>query len=214
LASRAIAPNRAGSIASMRPRSSVARGGRRPTGRHGNDDIVAVDDRGQDEIAERRPVGDIDRHAGHPGGALGVGVRVEVAGGNEDGRRPPKIIGRNRLDLIDRSTRRARETCPTLGRGPAAHDDDATSLEIEEERQVPHDTSTRSATLRARMPRPWATANSQSEPWDIRGLPIGLFDLATHRISARSGFAEGPGRLGKSFCAGPDAGNFSLFGLF
>jgi hypothetical protein len=58
------------------------------------------------------------------------------------------------------------------------------------------------------------TEKSQSEPWDIDELPIGLFDLATHRTSAMTGFSEGFRPIGKSCCLAADAGNFSLFGLF
>ena len=92
-ASRARAPMRSGSTASMRPRRMVGQRRRGAAGRDRHHDVVAVDDGRQDEIAERRPVGDVDRHAGRLGGALGLGVGVEIAGGDEDGGGAAQVVG-------------------------------------------------------------------------------------------------------------------------
>jgi hypothetical protein len=79
-----------------------------------------------------------------------------------------------------------------------------------------HDTSTRKATLRASIPKPWATEKSQSEPWVMRELPIDLLASiwATFRTEAMSGFPEGPAADGKSFSPDRREENFSLSGLF
>ena len=124
----------------MRPRSSGGQGRRGAAGRDRHHDLVAIDDRRQDEIAERRPVGHVHRHAGRPGGALGLGVAIEIAGGDEDGRGAAQIGG---LDvgstLPDLGAGRARQVGPPIGGRPLAHHHDPTADKIEEQRQVLHE---------------------------------------------------------------------------
>jgi hypothetical protein len=91
-ASRATAPMRSGSSASMRPRS-VAPGGEEPPVEIATTTSSAIDDRRQDEIAERRTVGDVDRNARHLGGTLGLGVPLQIASGDKYRRSAAKSSG-------------------------------------------------------------------------------------------------------------------------
>ena len=132
-------------------------GGRGAAGRDGDHDIVAIDDGGQDEIAQRRPVGHVHRHAGRPGGALRGGITVGIAGGDEGGGGAAEIRGLDgrRDDALDLGPGGAREVGPAIGGSALAHHHDATADKIEEQRQVLHETATRSSRLKASMAAAW-----------------------------------------------------------
>ena len=70
--------------------------GRRAAGRDRDHDVVAIDDRRHDEIAQRRPVDDVHRHRGRPGRARRCRVGIGVAGCNEGSGCTPV-----RLDVIE-----------------------------------------------------------------------------------------------------------------
>ncbi len=128
-------------------------GGRGAAGRDGDHDLVAIDDGGQDEIAERRPVGHVHRHADRLGGPLGGGVTLGVAGGDESGDSAAEIRGlnRGRDDTLDVGSGRAHEIGPAVGGRALAHHHDAAAGKIEEQRQVLHETATRSSRFRTSM---------------------------------------------------------------
>ena len=112
---------RSGSTASMRPRRMRRQGRRGAAGRDRHHDLVAVDDRRQDEIAERRPVGHVHRHAEPPWRRAGPSMSlIEIAGGDEhgggaaSGRRP-----RRPRSCVDRGAGRTRQIgAPVGGRRP------------------------------------------------------------------------------------------------
>ena len=83
----------------------AGQGGRGAAGRDRDHDAVAIDDGGQDEIAERRPVGDVHRHAGGLGDALHGGVALERAG-RDEGRGGASEIGRRGTSRPAASRRR------------------------------------------------------------------------------------------------------------
>ena len=102
-------------------------GGERRRGAAGRDrhhDVVAVDDRRQDEIAESRPVGHVHRHAERLGDPLGDRVVLEVAGGNEDRGRATQVVDPDVRKLSHKGASRARQGGATIGGRPLAHHDD------------------------------------------------------------------------------------------
>ena len=58
-------------------------GGRRAAGRDGDDHVAAIDDRRQDEIAERGTVGHVHRNARRLGERMGRAIALFRAGGDE-----------------------------------------------------------------------------------------------------------------------------------
>ena len=109
-ASRARLPMRSGSAASMRPRRVAAERRRGAAGRDRHHDVVAIDDRRQDEIAERRPVGHVHRHAEGLGDPLGDRIVIEIAGGDEDRGRAAEIVDPDVRKLPYLGAGRARQT--------------------------------------------------------------------------------------------------------
>ena len=86
---------------------------------------------------------------------------------------------------------RAREVGPAVGGGALAHHDDAAAGEIEEQRQMLHETATRSSRLRASMAAAWEidsthrTASGLRRSLDIADTRVGrILDLACLRTSA------------------------------
>ena len=136
----ARAPNRSGSDRLDAAAQAGRQGRRGAAGRDRHHDVVAIDDGRQDEVAERRPVGDVDRHAGGAGGVLGGDVAASARRSRRRPRRRPSGR-RHRGDRGGRSSapaERASVGAP-VGDGALAHDHDPAADEIEEQRQVLHD---------------------------------------------------------------------------
>ena len=115
---------RSGNTASMRPRRVAAKRRRGAAGRDRHHDVVAIDDRRQDEIAESRPVGHVHRHAQGLGDPLGDRIVIEIAGGDEDRGRAAQIVDPDVRKLPHLGAGRARQGGATVGGGPLAHHHD------------------------------------------------------------------------------------------
>ena len=97
-------------------------GGERRRGAAGRDrhhDIVAVDDRRQDEIAKSRPVGHVHRHAERLGDPLGNRVVLEVPGSDENGGRAAQVVDPDVGKLPHLRAGRARHGGATIGGRPS-----------------------------------------------------------------------------------------------
>ena len=78
----------------------AAQNRRSPAGRNRNDKRVAIKDRGHDEVAKSRPVGDVDPCAGVLRRRPGLGRQAFVLGGDEAERGVLEVVGRGISRLV------------------------------------------------------------------------------------------------------------------
>ena len=139
------------------PAQDSGQGGRGAAGRDGDHDLVAIDDGGQDEIAERRPVGHVHGHTDRLGGPLRGGITIGVTSGDEsrDGAAEIRGLDGRHGKPLDVGPGRAHEIGPAVGSSALAHHHDATAGKIEEQRQMFHETATRNSRFKASMAAAW-----------------------------------------------------------
>ena len=158
--------NRAGALRQRRldPSTQHRRQHGRCAARRDRDHHVAtIDDCRQDEIAKRRTVGHVHKHAGSLGHGMGSPITLLRAGRDK---RRDRICEGCRFGgghLMHDGPGRTHGGSLAVGNRPLAHHHDLSARKIEEQRQVLHSTSARSATLRPSMATPCAKAISQSE---------------------------------------------------